>query len=305
MAITTLDEIHHYLISKAIQTTRIENLTGGTGNFIWRITTVEGHTIIIKHAPPFIATYQDVPFDVERMGFEVKALRELLAILPADESISIPELLFHDDEANVIGLEDVGEKTLKDLYEDPRLDIELLGKRLGIWLAQLHSATSVGDFKHGFHNRVAKNMSAQSWLYEQLPGALEAYGFDPALGERIYQKYGTSLLNDEVCLCHGDLNPPNIMFREEHLKTGKATVIDWEMSRIGNGATDVGQLAAEFYFLDHFRGGRRLLQAFLEAYVIERPLSKADAVRVVVHFGTHVAFWPTIHVSGPSREKLI
>lgn len=101
-------------------------------------------------------------------------------------------------------------------------------------------------------------MSAQSWLYEQLAATLETYSFDPTLRNRIYQRYATSLLHDEVCICHGDLNPPNIIFREENLKCGKATIIDWEMARIGNGATDVGQLAAEFYLLDRFRGGRGL-----------------------------------------------
>lgn len=297
MAIT----LQKYLAARRISATNVEKLTGGTGNFIWRITNAQGLTSIIKLAPPFIATHREVPFDVERMGFEVKALQELPAILPTDPFISIPALLFHDDKANVIGLEDVGDKTLKDLYEDQRLDVKLLGKKLGTWLARLHSFTSEGEFKYGFRNETAKKMSAQSWLYEQLAGTLEKYGFDPALGNRIYQKYGTSLLNDEVCLCHGDLNPPNIMFRQEDLESGKATVIDWEMARIGNGATDTGQLAAEFYFLDRFRGDRGLLKAFLKAYVAERPLSRSDVVRVAVHFGTHIAFWPTIHVSDVRR----
>lgn len=301
MAIISVEEIQEYFVSKNIPVTNIEKLTGGTGNFIWRVTNAQGDTSIIKHAPPFIATYQEVPFDIKRMNFEVKALQKLRAILPIDPLINIPTLQFHDDEANVIGLEDVGDKTLKDLYEDPRLDIELLGRRLGLWLARLHSSTTTGELKYGFRNETAKKMSAQSWLYEQLAGTLEIYGFDPALGHRISQKYGTSRLNDEACICHGDLNPPNIVFREEHLESGKATVIDWEMARIGNGATDIGQLAAEFYFLDRFRRGRGLLKAFLEAYVAERPLSRSDAVRVAVHFGTHVAFWPTIHVSSMQR----
>jgi len=237
------------------------------------------------------------------MDFEVKALQTLPAIVPEDPLISIPRLIFHDNEANVIGLEDVGDKTLKDVYQDSKLDIELVGKNIGKWLARLHSSTSQGDFKHNFNNQTAKKMSAQSRLYEQLPGALESYGFDRALGERINKQYGTNLLNDEVSLCHGDLWPGNILFKEEELDTGKFVVIDWEMARIGNGVTDIGQFAAESYFLDRFRGGRGLLQAFFGAYVAERPLSSSDAVRVVVHFGTHIAFWPIIHVSLHSRKN--
>jgi 5-methylthioribose kinase len=303
MAITTVEEIHEYLISKNIQTTQIEILTGGTGNFIWRIKTLESGNRIIKHAAPFIAVAWDVPFAVERMGFEVQALQTLPGLLQEDRSIHIPRLLFHDDEAKVIGLEDVGDKTLKDLYEDPRLDNKLVGRNLGTWFARFHLSASDGDLKHDFHNQTSKKMSAQSWLYEQLPSALESYGFDPALGERIYKHYGTSLLDDEETICHGDLNPTNILFREEDLENGKLAVIDWEMARIGNGVTDIGQFAAEAYCLDRFRGGRGLLQAFLSAYMAGRPLRKVDAIRVAVHFGTHIVFWPTIHVCFHLQQK--
>jgi tRNA A-37 threonylcarbamoyl transferase component Bud32 len=297
MAITTVDEIREYLILRNIHAVHIEKVTGGTGNFIWRIEIPEGQRNIIKHAAPFIATYQEVLFDVERMGFEVRALQILPSILPKDSLIKIPRLLFYDEQVNVLGLEDVGDKTLEDLYEDPRLDAARVGRRLGTWLARLHTATSNGTVKHGFHNQTSKKMSAQSWLYEQLPGTLKRRGFDPALGERIHEQYGTDNLNDEISLCHGDLNPSNLVFNEREMEAGNLAVIDWEMARIGNGVTDLGQFAAEAYFLDHFRGGRGLLQAFLGAYVGERPLSRTDIVRFVVHFGTHVAFWSTMHVS--------
>lgn len=72
------------------------------------------------------------------------------------------------------------------------------------------------------------------------------------------------------------------------------TVLDWEVCRRGNGATDVGQFAAEAWLLDRFCGGRGLLNSFLKSYVGERKMGKEDCRRVAVHFGKHISYWPTV-----------
>jgi len=77
------------------------------------------------------------------------------------------------------------------------------------------------------------------------------------------------------------------------MKEVKCTVVDWEMVRNGNGATDIGQFAAEAWLLDRFRGGRGLLDAFLRGYIEEKKITREDAIRVAVQFGTHVSFWTT------------
>src|ERR1700753_3514744 len=76
------------------------------------------------------------------------------------------------------------------------------------------------------------------------------------------------------------------------------------MTRRGNGATDVGQFAAESWLLDRFRGGKRLLNAFLRAYIAEigSGFTIEDALRVAIHFGTHVSYWPTRVEWGSEQE---
>lgn len=80
------------------------------------------------------------------------------------------------------------------------------------------------------------------------------------------------------------------------------TLVDWEMTRRGTGATDVGQFAAEAWLLDRFRGQRGLASAFLRSYVEAAKPSEEFLRRVVVHLGTHIAFWPTRVVWGSEEE---
>jgi len=117
------------------------------------------------------------------------------------------------------------------------------------------------------------------------------FGYDVALAEKIDAEFGSLLATDDEVVCHGDFWPGNVLVGDD----GKLTVVDWEMVRRGNGATDVGQFAAEAFLLDRFRGARGLLPAFLNAYAEARgkEFEKEFVKRVVVHWAVHVTFWPT------------
>jgi thiamine kinase-like enzyme len=100
-------------------------------------------------------------------------------------------------------------------------------------------------------------------------------------------------------ICHGDFWPGNVILEsfdanEVNQAVPRMTVLDWEMCRRGNGATDVGQFAAEAWLLDRFCGERGLLDTFLKSYVAERKMEQEDRRRVAVHFGTHIGYWPTV-----------
>ena len=73
------------------------------------------------------------------------------------------------------------------------------------------------------------------------------------------------------------------------------------MCRRGNGATDVGQFAAEAYLLDAFCGKRRLRKAFLQGYCskmlelgLDSAQDRAFVERVVIHTGVHLSYWPAV-----------
>lgn len=134
-----------------------------------------------------------------------------------------------------------------------------------------------------------------------LSSVLANQGYDPALGDRINTAYGSLIETDDVCVCHTDMWPGNILIPDDQSKGLNLVVIDWEVARNGDGVTDVGHFAGEAFFLDRLRGGRGLLNAFLEAYVKEKgTLGERERERIAAEFGTRITFWPTIYVSKPA-----
>jgi hypothetical protein len=300
MPITTTLDLQKYLTSKDIPCAEAEALTGGTANFVWRITTLLGRSSIIKHAEPYIASNAAMAFPVDRMDFEAKALRTIPGLLQKagveNDGVALVGILGYDAENHVLRLEDGGAKTLKEAYSTEQgLDVPALGGKLGRWIAGLHNATTDQKVRGEFENRTAKFIYRHS--YRNLATGLEKYGFDGAFGDHINEKYGSLLEGDAVCVCHGDFWSGNVLVgggETDQEQGPKLTVVDLEMVRSGNGVTDVGQFAAEAWLLDRFRGGKGLLSPFLAAYVGERQLGEDNRRRVAVHFGTHIAFWPTV-----------
>ena len=295
MALTTTDALQEYLDSRSLEYKRIIRLDGGTANFVWLVEPESDPPYIIKHAEAYVKVNPSIPFSVDRLGFEARALITLASIVPDQRLIRLPKLFRHDEESHVLVMTGSISRTLKDAYADPALDASTWGDRIGEWLARLHGSTSQMDIGD---NKAAKRIYRH--CYNNLARALGQYGMDEALAARINDKYGSLLETDDECVCHGDFWPGNILFGEG--KTDVATVVDWEMVRRGCGATDVGQFAAEAYLLDRFRGGRGLLPAFLHGYKNAARLNETFVTRAAVHFGTHVAFWSTV-VPWTSEEE--
>ncbi|KAH7039501.1 kinase-like domain-containing protein [Macrophomina phaseolina] len=311
MAITTTPQLEDYLRSTGIEFTSVEPLSGGTANYVWRLTLPSGETRVLKHAEPYIKNHPDFPFDVDRIQFEGNALSLLPQTLsttqlaPAAPTVRIPTLHHTDPTAHIVVMDDAGPSNLKSWYSTtttsssstatPAL-IPSIGAALGTWLAQLHHRTR--NLRRPFNdNTTAKNIYRHA--YAHLAEAFALYGLDTALASDVDASYGPLLLTDDECVCHGDFWPGNVLV-EEGTEDGSMTlsIVDWEMTRRGTGATDVAQFAAEAYLLDRFRGGKGLVRAFLEAYVAAAReqggvLGERFLERLVVHFGVHVAFWPT------------
>jgi aminoglycoside phosphotransferase (APT) family kinase protein len=293
MSITTDDTLRTYLNSKGIPYQSIHKLTGGTANFVWRLDDA-ARPSIIKHAEPFIASNPSMSFGIERMDFENRAMTLVRGILLNNLRVGPPEVYSYDPSSHVLHMEYGGQRTLKEAYADFSLDVRAVGRALGAWLARLHNST-IHEYGLG-DNEIARRIYRYS--YWNLADARKKFGFDTALAERVDKEYGGLIAGDDGMVCHGDFWPGNVLVGSlpgpGEKEMPKLTIVDWEMCRRGNGATDVGQFAAEAWLLDRFRGGMGLLDAFLRAYIKERRLGKEDCGRVAVHFGTHIGFWPTV-----------
>ena len=291
-------DISTYLVSTIGSTTppRSTKLSGGTANLVYRLADNAStpQVVILKHAEPYIASAPNVPFPVERMDFEHRALTQLPSHLPLDKHVRMPKVYRYDADQHVLMIEDGGGRTLKDAYTDPRVDVKEYGRKLGSWLAALHDKTRVADVGN---NMIAKNVYRFS--YNGVADAAKAFGLDAELGMRISATYGALLTTDDDCICHGDFWPGNVLLAERG-----AMVVDWEMVRRGCGATDIGQFAAEAYLLDKFRGGRGLLSAFLEGYreAAGSKLEEEWLKRAAIHMGVHLAFWPSRVEWGTKEE---
>ncbi|KAF2491348.1 kinase-like protein [Lophium mytilinum] len=306
MPITTELELRRFLSSKDIPCHEIEDLAGGSANFCWRIKTELGKHSIAKHAEPYVRIMPDVPLAIERMDYEHLALTAIPDIMSTNEHVRLPQLYNYFPDEHVMCMSDGGSQDLKESYKnDDNIDIPLLGRRIGSWLAKLHRETSEPDtldfVKRTFDNETAKSIFR--YTYNGLASVLKQHGHDPALGERINTKFGTETASDKTCLCHGDFWLPNIQLenqddavkveKEDEIKLWAPvlTIIDWETVRVGNGATDVGRFAADSWMVDRFHGGKGMFEAFLKAYLTEHPLEQRDKIRLVVHFAVHIIFY--------------
>ncbi|CAF9934246.1 MAG: hypothetical protein ALECFALPRED_005895 [Alectoria fallacina] len=271
----------------------LQLLGGGTANFVWRLLERSGRSIVIKHAEPYVKVATGLPFSVDRMDFEHKAMTSVPPLLDPSSVVSVPEVYRYDSDSHVLVIEDGGARTLKEAYADPGLDISSFGKALGRWLEGLHQRTK--------HMAIGDNGTATSmyrFAYTRLAGALQKYDQDPSLAQQIDAQYGSLLQTDDECVCHGDFWPGNVLINHQ----GRLAIVDWEMVRRGCGATDAGQFAAEAHLLDRFRGGRGLRTAFLTGYRGTRELDKWFLKRVAIHMGVHLAFWPTRVSWGTEQE---
>ena len=302
MSVTTDEQLCSYLDSKNIPYTSVHQLAGGTTNFVWRID--NGHkSSIMKHAESYVRSNKSILFSADRMDFEAQALQVVPQSLPIDELVNAPELYNYDQDTHMLHISHGGNKTLKESYADLSLDIIAIGTTLGKWLARLHKCTE-GNYEIG-NNVAAKMIYRHS--YRNLAKAREKFGFDKEFGERVDELYGSLIENDDGMICHGDFWPGNVILKssdanEVNQTVPKMTILDWEMCRRGNGATDVGQFAAEAWLLDRFCGERSLLDTFLKSYVRERRMEKEDCRRVAVHFGKHISYWPTVVDWGNQQE---
>jgi 5-methylthioribose kinase len=293
MAITTAPELEEFLKTSSIPAGTITPLTGGITNFVWRLRSPEGQSTVIKHAEPFVRGITSMSISTSRMDFEYRALTILPDKLPYDNLIQLPKVYAYDSAAHILQLADAGSRTLKEAYGDYTMRIPKLGNNLGGWLARLHAQTR-GDGPEAVEvRRLLDNPIAKAnyrHVYASLVSSLSSFSLDAAaIGEQIDEKYGSLLATDADCVCHGDFWPENILVDRTicYGTTLKLSVVDWEIVRVGCGATDVGQFAAEAWLLDRFRGGRGLFERFLEGYRdVSGPLDDTFLERVGAHFGS-------------------
>lgn len=304
--LTTDDGLRAYLEASGGSPVSVTLLTGGTANYVYRVALQDGTSRIYKHAAPYLHSNKSFEFDPIRMDYENLALEIIpttLQALSPNSAVHAVKRFSYDQSNKLLCIEDGGNRNLKAAYEDQQIDIPAVGADLANWIATLHissSETSLSLANEGKmeNNPIAVNIYRHS--YVNLHTAFAKFGHDLKLAEAVNDEFGSKLATDNESLCHGDFWPGNVLvkFNDNSAVGADLTVVDFEMVRRGHNATDVGQFAAEAFLMDRFRGQRGLLESFLKSYIETRErnsnkVGKSWLKRMIIHFGVHIAFWPT------------
>ncbi|KAG0016236.1 hypothetical protein BGZ81_011324 [Podila clonocystis] len=310
----------------------VKKLSGGNANYVYRGIIAEPRadlfggrsTVVIKHAAGHSASHRQMALYTDRMVFEQTVLGIVADASDnknnsnnkEDESIEtakvkVPRVLYWDHENNTVIQEDAGMKSthLKEFISSqppsPRLAKEI-GSSLGEFIAHLH----LYGFRHRselYPNKMA-NTEALSLsrliLYDQFPKAASKYMKDQPQFDRdvidLASKWGGDrLMNEPETLAHGDFWPGNFLVDSATGEGNEITlkrmyIVDWEMSRYGPAAMDLGQFLAEAFSLNKYRHPcEELMTSFLEAYckIYGDRLTTTDLKTAVIHCGGHLMSW--------------
>lgn len=273
-------------------------------NYVWRIPG-QSYNIIVKYAPPYIATLPDIPLDPARIMFEARSLEAFspggpLAAL-AQLAARPPALLDFDAEKDVMIQEDVGSgPDLGQWLQADTLDADCgdeLGEVLGQFIGALHRSTYLDETFRDAFNNLSIQESRMQGQYARIETYLKRGHVSDAseLGRRAFD-LGQRLLKPGVCLIMGDLWPPSLLVAGNGLR-----IIDWEFTHFGRPAQDVGHLAAHLWMHHHRAASARaavlsqgILDSFLRSYRHHlghqfEAVFGADGLRdSAVHFGAEI-----------------
>lgn len=280
----------------------LETLQGGSLNFVWRIRSTSGKSVIIKHAPRYIASVPDIAFDNSRIVFEANILKAFQSRIELNQlkglGIRPPEYLGHDSGRHLLMMEDVG--SWPDMLHAVRLtdtDVAAFGSNMGAFIAQLHLQTYQNKW---FADNFANLPVQRTRLQVQYIGCQEfcrrAHMPDADKIGKLCRQLGEKLNSLGKCLIMGDLWPYSILLDREDIR-----LIDWELTHFGRPAQDVAHLAAHLWMMSHQASGQpqkkridKFRLSFIKRYVKriakQKPqlITEEDERDFQIHFGAEI-----------------
>lgn len=293
-----------------------EQLSGGNLNHVWRLKT-DKKSLIIKHAPPFIASQPELPLDSERIHFEAIALRLFsgdgdLTHLSTD-TIRPPEILFFDQPNALIVMEDVGKFDPLGRFISKDYESETIGNRLGEFIGKLHAET----YQKKQFQELCDNKAIQQTRAEVQYNRAKKYADVPFIanitlkevGKRT-QELGRNLLKPGKCLVMGDVWPPSVLTD----KTNRLRLIDWEFAHFGRPLQDFAHFAAHCFMKEitsenpsEAKKWRDLFRSFWQSYrkAAGKCFSKLVNEREIKDAHIHMGAEILVRVNGPFRKGYV
>ena len=208
--------------SKLVET---KKLSGGLVNFVYRLVFENKETAILKNFPTFFSSNKSIEFSQNRYFVEKAALELLGNNEELKNSIRVPKLLYYDDEAYILVMEDAGEHT-KSLFQilQANKDLENVNKenlikklanKIHIFSRFLteKSGVSAKTHKNFFANNYAKDLTKTHFM-PLLKSVSKKFELEKELQHHIdkSEKLMELPIDDNAVLVNGDLWPGNRCF---------------------------------------------------------------------------------------------
>ncbi|HSE23941.1 MAG TPA: phosphotransferase, partial [Pyrinomonadaceae bacterium] len=155
-------------------------------------------------------------------------------------SLSIPKPSGYWTRLHLRLREKASGKLLRDWINYPDTDWSVPLRRVGAWLAKLHSCGVDVQRRFSIENEC---LVLEGWRADLMNSnapwlAHEVNRVDELIGEMIHRTRNLKL--DRPCITHGDFHPENIFVRGQSV-----TVIDFEQSAMADPSSDLGYLLGE------------------------------------------------------------
>ena len=227
----------------------------GDGNINWvrRVRAADGSSLIVKQARATLARFPEYRVTTARMVFEARYFEVVRARVPAQAGV-IPKLVFFDETARVLVMEDLGEEERLDaLLAENRAEPATL-EALGAFLGAVHRATraEAESLAPRFANDEMRQLHGEHIF--SLPYQPNEFPIEPrlrALADDVLARPGLRARIAELraryygsgeALVHGDVQPGNVLLQGE-----RPRLVDAEIAHVGDPAFDLAQAFAHVH----------------------------------------------------------
>ena len=287
---------------------RVESMGEGNLNYVRRVRSADGATVVVKQARTGIEGIPDFPLSSARILFE-RRYEQVVRSLAPDSAEILPRILRFDEEARILVMEDVGSgrSLLEDLREG-RSCRRAVG-RLARFLADVHAASAARAeaLQPQFANDEMRQLRGEQIF--SLPRiaspmtGLHADAISEELADPVVHRQVAELrrayYERSDALVHGDIKCANVLLQE-----GEPRLIDAEFAHVGDPAFDLGSGLAHLLLCmpdDAADEARMEMEAiWLEAY-LERASGLGSGDELVARARGYAGVDMIYHVLGPVR----
>jgi hypothetical protein len=199
-----------------------------------------------------------------------------------ESDLRVPRPILYLPSLSLLLMEEAEGRLLGTLLAERDANLEVHIEGAANWLAKLHDSKVTTTRIRSFDDEIAMTMKFKKSLLNLFPTfskrieTISEKIINTQMREKGTRKRKNNLCDNYVCLIHGDYHPKNIFAAAD----STTTVIDFEESRMGDPAFDLGYFIAQMKMSHGF--GRSILDAadiFLHKYIQKSCCSDDDIRR--------------------------